>query len=75
MNSAMIEVFRTNVNSRNEADLLAGKIHETFESYLANFDLEDCDKILRIETAGEHLDAKAIINLVNQYGFMAEAFE
>lgn len=35
-----------------------------------NFDLEDCDKILRIEA--ERISIETIISLLNQNGFHAE---
>ena len=44
----MIEVFKTNVNSTSAQTLLAElQIH--FPSCKINFDLEDCDRILRVE--------------------------
>ena len=37
----MVEVFKTNVSNREEADTLVNDIHERFCFYSANFDLED----------------------------------
>ena len=48
----MIEVFKTNVRARSHANMLVGQIHKVFNGYEANFDLDDCDKVLRIESSG-----------------------
>lgn len=44
----MIEVFKTNINCTEKAIQLLEMIHTHFENYRANFDLEDCDRILRV---------------------------
>jgi len=44
----MIEVFKTNVKHADHAKILVDQIHTTFADYTANFDLEDCDRILRV---------------------------
>jgi hypothetical protein len=49
----MIEVFKTNVNNREQAEQVLEQIHNTFAGYKANFDLEDCDRILRIQADGD----------------------
>lgn len=45
----MIEVFKTNVQDKHQAEMLLEKIHATFYPCSANFDLEDCDNILRVK--------------------------
>jgi len=44
----MIEVFKTNISCPEKALQLVQQIHKSFSGYKANFDLEDCDRILRI---------------------------
>lgn len=68
----MIEVFKTNVKDSKQAEALVKKIHRQFPASKANFDLEDCDNILRVECAGLTLDATAIIEVVKQGGYHAE---
>jgi len=68
----MVEVFKTNVQDPDNANLLLDQIHKTFKGYKANFDLEDCDKILRIVFTSELMDSSALINLLQGYGFEAE---
>lgn len=45
----MVEVFKTNVQERNEATKIIQTLLEHFPNHIINFDLEDCDNILRIE--------------------------
>lgn len=47
----MIEVFQTNVPGRKEASVLLDVLTRLFPGFKINFDLEDCDKILRVEAA------------------------
>jgi hypothetical protein len=60
----MIEVFATNIDTHRKAEKVLNQIREAYPDYLANFDLEDCDKILRIETRESLIDTKSIIQLV-----------
>lgn len=68
----MVEVLKTNVTDKKQATILLSEIHFAFTSYKANFDLEDCDQILRIETNFSFIEVKEIINLLSRYGFYAE---
>jgi hypothetical protein len=68
----MIEVFKTNVRDANHAMMLVGQINGTFEGYAANFDLEDCDNVLRVKSHVGSIDAASVINLVKDLGFNAE---
>lgn len=68
----MVEVFKTNVRERRHAKMLIGRIHETFSDYKANFDLDDCDKILRVKSEREFIPPLSLINLLRDYGFEAE---
>jgi hypothetical protein len=68
----MIEVFKTDVVHRDHADVLVERIQTTFFCYTANFDLEDCDRILRVKSTADSVDSKAIILLLRELGFEAE---
>jgi hypothetical protein len=68
----MVEVFRTNVKDHSHAGMLIGQIHFTFPGYRANFDLEDCDRILRVTSATGSVESCHIIALLAQWGFGAE---
>jgi hypothetical protein len=67
----MIEVFKTNVQEVEQSILIVSKLLEHFPNSAINFDLEDCDRILRIH--GASISNKKIIELLNSYGFHCEA--
>jgi ABC-type methionine transport system ATPase subunit len=67
-----IEIFKTNVHEACHAKLLLDEIHSTLKNCQANFDLHDCDKILRVEMFDSDHDAKMIIAVLRNYGFHAE---
>ena len=67
----MVEVFKTNVTSNHQARSLVNVIRYHLEDSKVNFDLEDCDRILRIESSQE-IDADSIIKLLNGMGVIAE---
>jgi hypothetical protein len=64
----MVEVFKTGVTDPAVADLLREHIHRTFPRYRANFDLEDCDRILRVEHPGGQVRTEAVIGLLSDLG-------
>ncbi|MBS1505609.1 MAG: hypothetical protein JSS79_03080 [Bacteroidetes bacterium] len=49
----MIEVFKTDVENQSRATNILQQLKKEFTTYSANFDLEDCDRILRIHSDGE----------------------
>jgi hypothetical protein len=68
----MIEVFKTNVGDRNDAIMLVNLIHGIFGDYKASFDLEDCDRILRVKSTSTQVKSSLLINLFERLGFHAE---
>ncbi|UOQ73545.1 hypothetical protein [Hymenobacter cellulosilyticus] len=68
----MVEVFKTNVRARRHARQLLHQIHQNFAQYRANFDLDDCDNILRIESPTDFIPAAELITLLRAAGFQAE---
>ena len=69
----MVEVFKTNVHKRSQSKQLLCALSETFPSFKINFDLSDCDKVLRVE--GENMEALRIMILLEEYGFTCEVLE
>jgi hypothetical protein len=67
-----VEVFKTNVEELYHANMLIAEIHKRFPGYKANFDLDDCDKILRVKASSEIIPPVPIILLLKLYGFHAE---
>jgi hypothetical protein len=68
----MVEVFKTNVIEHDDANMLVYHIHQNFGEYKANFDLEDCDRILRVKSSTGQVEAAVLINLLKELGFDAE---
>lgn len=66
----MVEVFKTNVIETKHARMLK-EILKLEYNYEATFDLEDCDRILRIKHS-DTIQSGNIIKLMKNYGFKAE---
>ncbi|MEI9917724.1 MAG: hypothetical protein WDO14_02860 [Bacteroidota bacterium] len=67
----MVEVFKTNVTGIRHARVLADAIRYHFEDYKVNFDLGDCDHILRIEST-QTIAIDALIIFLNNLGVEVE---
>ena len=63
----IIEVFKTNVCEPGEAKRMVAILSAHFPGSRINFDLQDCDKILRLE--GEDFTIEKVTALVRQNGF------
>ncbi len=70
---SIVEVFKTNVQHRETAEQLTSILRGQFAYYKINFDLEDCDKILRVE--GEQVCVKTIIEILSTHGLQCEVLE
>jgi hypothetical protein len=69
----MVEVFKTNVQKKTQSKMLLGILSAAFPSFKINFDLSDCDKVLRVE--GDNIKALRIMILVKEYGFNCEILD
>jgi hypothetical protein len=69
----MVEVFKTNVQKKAQSKMLLCILSEAFPSFKINFDLSDCDKVLRVE--GVKMEALGIMILVKEYGFTCEILD
>lgn len=67
----MVEVFKTNVQEVDDANKIIQKLLEHFPTYEINFDLEDCDKILRIEAVS--INIKVVVETLANNGYFCEA--
>lgn len=63
----MVEVFKTNVTQQSEAAGLLAVLTHYLPGCKINFDLQDCDNILRIK--GDSIPVTQIIELVSSRGF------
>jgi hypothetical protein len=69
----MVEVFKTNVQRQKQAILLLKVLSQKFPLFRINFDLDDCDKILRVE--GENICHERIIELFTTNGCQCNVLE
>lgn len=67
----MIEVFKTNVTKKRAAKAIVEQLMELLPNASVNFDLEDCDRILRVDAEHKNFD-KQVINVVTKTGFHCE---
>jgi hypothetical protein len=63
----MVEIFKTNVDDHSQAQQIITLLSHHFPAFAINFDLHDCDKILRIK--GESIPVDEVVNLVSETGF------
>lgn len=70
--SPHIEVFRTNVSTPTDATFLVEELAAFFPTHDFHFDLEDCDRILRVETRNCELQAVKIMTCLDRWGFYCE---
>ncbi|MES2447537.1 MAG: hypothetical protein V4546_10170 [Bacteroidota bacterium] len=65
----MVEVFKTNVSNAEDAKEIINIIEKNFNFCQVNFDLDDCDRILRVKSITGDIAADQIIYLLKQKGF------
>lgn len=68
----IIEVFKTDLNDRNLAEVLIEEMQKEFVTFEINFDLEDSDHILRVKSTDETIESSPIIEFLNKFGIQAE---
>lgn len=69
----MIEVFKTDISNNTTAKAILKVLKLSFPSANFNFDLNDCDKILRAES-NENI-SQQIIEVINSQGFICKVLE
>jgi hypothetical protein len=73
MNKAMVEIFRTNIEDKTTAGIVTEDLNRLFPGSKITFDLDDCDKILRIES--ERIVPEEIASILCGRGFVCEVLE
>jgi hypothetical protein len=66
----MVFIFKTNITNRLQTKSLCKQFEEQLPISNWSFDLEDCDKVLRIESSFEV--TKRVIQLMQENGFFCE---
>ena len=69
----MVEVFKTNIHDKTTANNILADLYNHFPSFKINFDLDDCDKILRVES--EKVVPEEVTKILNYKGFYCEVLE
>jgi hypothetical protein len=67
----MIEVFKTNIQNKKQAQQILHSLESVLAGARINVDLQDCDKILRVEGIHETL-VQSIISRVHAMGIDCE---
>ncbi|MEP6844711.1 MAG: hypothetical protein ABI861_01850 [Panacibacter sp.] len=73
LHTPMVEVFKTNVQESEHAKQLIDLLLQQFPGSKINFDLDDCDKVLRIE--GNNFVTCKVIMFVKETGFICNVLE
>lgn len=69
----IVEVFKTNVREPAESQRLIGQLLAHLPGRRINFDLSDCDRILRVE--GESVCPETVARILHTAGFHCEVLE
>jgi hypothetical protein len=70
IDKTMVEVFKTNVEDPGESVRVIQLLAPHFPKGSINFDLEDCDRILRIED--DKVSCTLVIGLLKDCGYACE---
>lgn len=68
----MVEVFITNVSAPKDAEALLIRFKTNYPDCRINFDLEDCDHVLRVESHLNQIDVDGICSIMTDSGFFVE---
>ena len=69
----MIEVFKTNITNKQIADEIIEQFQMLFPHFKINFDLSDCDNILRVESESNEMEL--ITQKISSLGYNCEPLE
>jgi hypothetical protein len=69
----MVEVFKTDVFQKTKARNILSMLQKEFPHLKINFDLDDCDKILRVE--GNGIPIEKIISLMENQKYSCEVLQ
>lgn len=73
MPESTVEIFRTNIKSKRVARQIVTQLNTLFPSFRINFDLSDCDRILRVE--GYDYPASRIVETLTGMGYYCERMD
>ncbi|MDM1294452.1 methyltransferase type 11 [Sphingobacterium sp. N143] len=70
-----VEIFKTNVYRSKDAQQIVATLVGQFSSYKINFDLDDEEHILRIESSQLDIETSRIIKQMFEWGYRCERIE
>lgn len=65
----MIEIYSTNIIKKKHGKSVLKTLRTEFPAYMISLDLNDCDKILRVENPQGTVENETIKKLVSNLGF------
>jgi hypothetical protein len=68
----IVNLYKTNVDDQLKADVILDEIGQDFPDSRATLDLEDCDKVLRIESLDDRVDEQIIRIILTNHGYQIE---
>lgn len=69
----MVEVFKTNIDKNDVAAEIATELQWLFPTITISFDLDDCDRILRV--CGDQIHVHGILSFMQRKGHMCEQLD
>lgn len=70
LDGEMISIYKTNIENSSQIQLLKKELDTLLGEENWNFDLDDCDRILRVDT--QNNISKLVIEKLNTMGFDCE---
>ena len=71
----VVEVFKTNIEHIDATQLILQKLKEILPDSKINFDLDDCDRLLRIESRRSSINVLAVVDCIKKMNFEIEVLE
>jgi hypothetical protein len=62
----MVEIFKTNVTNKRLAARVLKELTARLPAYRFNFDLEDCDRILRVQSEEMAIKCNRVVEVVKE---------
>lgn len=66
-------MFKTSVSKKSESHRIIQELKNIIPEARINFDLKDCDKILRIEAT--HFEIESIHSILHKHGYKSEILD
>lgn len=70
-----VEIFKTNVRNETDTNKAIAFLLSLYQNYKINFDLEDEEKILRVEANQPEIETNKIIHCMVGLGYSCERIE